>query len=131
MEFCYLHWEGYCFQQVLKKNEPYGSKVVLQLMAPLLHQGYRVIMNNWFQAQNCSISCANRLDAMGTLHQNRNGVPAETECKTEKGRIHLCLQRQANDNEMERQKDVCLISTTHDDKMVPTRVRGQGMESPR
>jgi hypothetical protein len=32
------------------KNEPYGSKVVLQLMAPLLNQGYCVIQDNWFSS---------------------------------------------------------------------------------
>jgi hypothetical protein len=29
-------------------NEPQGSKVVLELIAPLLNQGYRVTMDNWF-----------------------------------------------------------------------------------
>jgi hypothetical protein len=28
-------------------------------------------------------------------------------------------------------KDICLISTTHDNRMVPTRVQGQDMEKPR
>jgi hypothetical protein len=30
------------------KNETYGSKVVLQLMAPLRNLGYHIIMDNWF-----------------------------------------------------------------------------------
>jgi hypothetical protein len=63
---------------------------------------------------------------MGTLHQNRKGVPAEIECKTEKGRTCFSLQRRMimkwkNKN----------INTIHDDKMVPTRVRGQDMENPK
>jgi hypothetical protein len=31
---------------------------------------------------------------------------------------------------VERQKDVCLISTIHDDKMAPTRIRGEDTENP-
>jgi hypothetical protein len=36
---------GIIFDDSLK-NEPYGSKVVLQIMAFLLNQGYRIIMDN-------------------------------------------------------------------------------------
>jgi hypothetical protein len=32
---------------------------------------------------------------------------------------------------VERQKVVCLVSTTHDDKMVPSRVEGQDMQNPK
>jgi hypothetical protein len=40
MEFYYLHWAADRFDESLK-NEPYVSKV-LQLMASLLNQGYRL-----------------------------------------------------------------------------------------
>jgi hypothetical protein len=54
------------------KNEPHGSKVVLQLKAPLLNQGYRVIMDNWFSSPDLFHKlCSKLTDAMGTLHQNR------------------------------------------------------------
>jgi hypothetical protein len=32
---------------------------------------------------------------------------------------------------MEIKKDVCLLNTTHDDKMVPARNPGQDMEKPK
>jgi hypothetical protein len=36
-------WHDTIFDESLK-NEPYGSRVGLQLIAPLLNQGYRVIL---------------------------------------------------------------------------------------
>jgi hypothetical protein len=60
------------------KNEPHGSKVVLQLMAPLLNHEYHVIMDNWFPSPDLFHKpCSKQADAMGTLHQNRKGVPAD------------------------------------------------------
>jgi hypothetical protein len=60
------------------KNEPYGSNVVLQLMASLLNQGYPVIMNNWFSRPDLFYKlCSKQTDTMGTLHQNGKDVPPE------------------------------------------------------
>jgi hypothetical protein len=60
------------------KNEPYGSKVVLQLRVPLLNQGYRIIMDSWFSSPDLFHKlCSKQIDAMGTLCQNRKGAPAE------------------------------------------------------
>jgi hypothetical protein len=77
------------------KNEPYGSKVVLQLMAPRLNHGYRVIMNKWFSSPDLFIKlCSKQTDVMGTLHQNGKGVPAEIKSPKLKGRTYFSLQRQ-------------------------------------
>jgi hypothetical protein len=77
MEFFYLHWQGTIFDESLK-NEPYDLKVVLHLMAPLLNQEYRVIMDSWFSSPDLFHKlCSKQTDAMGTLHQNRKGFPAE------------------------------------------------------
>jgi hypothetical protein len=60
------------------KKKPYGSKVVLQLMVPLLKQGYCVIMENWFSSPDLFHKlCSKQTDAMGTLRQNREAFPAE------------------------------------------------------
>jgi phosphatidylserine decarboxylase len=62
---------------------------------------------------------------MGTLHQNRKGVPAEIKsAKLKKGEqvsVRLMIMKWKN------KKDICLTSTTHDE-MVPIRVQGQDME---
>jgi hypothetical protein len=68
---------------------------------------------------------------MGTLHQTRKGVPAEIKnAKLQNGervsgytdRLILMMWKD--------KKNIFLISTTHDNKMVPSWVRGQGMEKP-
>jgi hypothetical protein len=53
-------------------NEPHGSKVVLELMVPILNQGYRVTMNNWFSSPDLySKIYSKQTNAMGTLRQSR------------------------------------------------------------
>jgi hypothetical protein len=60
------------------KNEPCGSKAVLQLIAPLLNRWYGVIMDNWFSSPDLFLKLFSKQpDAMGTLCLNRKGVPAE------------------------------------------------------
>jgi hypothetical protein len=47
-------------------------------MAPLLNQGYRVIMRNQFSSPALfHTQCSKEINAMGTSRQNRKGVPAE------------------------------------------------------
>jgi type IV secretory pathway TrbL component len=83
MEFYYLHWAGYSFQPA-PKNEPYGSKVVLQLMAPVLNQVYRVIMNNWFSSLVRSFLLALRLPTQQAFINESSSV---TVCQVG----HVCL----------------------------------------
>jgi hypothetical protein len=60
------------------KSEPWGSEVVLQLMAPLLNQGYCIKMDKWFSSPDLFHKlCSKQTDAMGTLSQNRKGGSAE------------------------------------------------------
>lgn len=50
----------------------------------------------------------------------------------EKGRICVSLQRQTDDNEIERQKtDLRFISITLGNKVIPSRVQGQDVKKPR
>jgi hypothetical protein len=69
------------------KNELYGLKVVLQLMAPHLNQGYHVITDSWFSNQDLFHKlCSKQTDAMRTLHQNGKSVHAEIKiAKPKKG----------------------------------------------
>jgi hypothetical protein len=53
-------------------NEPHGPKVVLELMAPLLNQGYHVTMDNWFSSPDLYNKLySKQTDAMGTVRQSR------------------------------------------------------------
>jgi hypothetical protein len=52
-------------------NEPHGSKVLLELMAPLLNQGFRVTIDNWFSSPDLySKWYSKQTDAMGSLRQS-------------------------------------------------------------
>jgi hypothetical protein len=99
------------------KNEPYGSKVV-QLMTPLLNQGYCAIMANWFQTQICFLSCAaNRLTLWEPYIKNRMGIPAEImSAKLKEGELVSIYKDRLMIIEWINKKYICLISTTHDKK---------------
>jgi hypothetical protein len=109
----------------------YGSKVV-HLMAPLLNLGHCVIMDNWFSSPDMFHKlCSKQTDAMGTLCQNRKGVPAEIKnIKLKKVQLVSVYKDRLMITKWKNKKDVCLISTTHDAKIVPTRVEGKTWRSP-
>nr|CAD7423275.1 unnamed protein product [Timema monikensis] len=109
------------------KHESYGSKVVLELMTPLLNQGYRVTMDNWFSSSDLYNKLHNnQTGTMGTLRQNRKGVPGEIKnAKLKKGES-VAVYR--DKRMIMKWKDK--MSTTHDNKMVPARARGQETTKP-
>jgi hypothetical protein len=62
---------------------------------------------------------------MGTLHQNRKGVPAEIKsAKLKKGEHVSVYKARLMIMMWKNQKDIRLISTTHNE-LVPVRVQGQ------
>jgi hypothetical protein len=71
--------------------------------------------------------------ALGTLLQNKKSIPAATKkaiLKKEKTCVNV--QRQIDDNEIEKQKtDVHFISITLGNKEIPTGVQGQDVKKPR
>jgi hypothetical protein len=101
-------------------------------MAPLLNQGYCVIIDNWFSSPDLFHElCSKQTDVIGTLHQNRKGVPAEIKsAKLQNGERVSVYTDRLMIMKWKDKKNIFLISTTHDNKMVPSRVRGQGMEKP-
>jgi hypothetical protein len=55
-------------------------------MAPLLNQGYLVIMDNSFSSADLFYKlCSKQTATIGTFHKKRKGIPAEKERRTEKG----------------------------------------------
>jgi hypothetical protein len=66
-------------------------------MTPLLNEGYHINTDNWFPSPDLYEKlCSKQDDAMETLHQTRNSVPAELKKAKLKKREH-------NDNEIEKQ----------------------------
>jgi hypothetical protein len=108
------------------KREAIWLKVVLQLLTPLLNQGYRVIMDNWFSRPDLYHKlCSEQTDAVGTFRQNRKAFPAEIlSTKLKKGEHFSVYKERLMIMMCKDKKDICLVSTIHYDKMVPTWVRG-------
>ena len=115
------------------KDEAYGSKVVLELMSPLLNQGYMITMDNWFSSPDLFEKlCKNETDAIGTLRQNRKGVPAEIkQAKLKKGEHVSAYKDKLMIMKWKDKKDICLMSTTHDARMVSRSVRSQDLTKPK
>lgn len=58
------------------ENLPYGEKAVMQLISPLLNQGYICTMDNWFSSIPLFTELSrNYTDAIGTIRSNRIGIP--------------------------------------------------------
>lgn len=115
------------------KDEAYGSKVVLELIDPLLNQGYMVTMDNWFTSPDLFEKlCNKKTDAIGTLRQNRKGVPNEIkQAKLKKGEHVSAYKDKLMVIKWKDKKDICLMSTTHDETMVTNKVRSQDITKPK
>jgi hypothetical protein len=113
-------------------NELYGSKISLELIAPLLNDGYRVTMDNWFSSPDLySKLYSKQADDMGLLPQIRKIVPDKNKGgKIKKRRKCRSLQGQIDITKRKDKKDICLMSITHDEKLVQTRVQGQDVKKP-
>jgi hypothetical protein len=85
-------------------------------------------MDNWFQAQICSISCAAETGIMGTWRKNRKGVSAEIKsAELKKGEhVSVCKDRLMK---WKNEKDICLINFTHD-IMVQLGFKGKNWRNP-
>lgn len=58
------------------KDEMFSTKVVLQLIKPLLDKGYRVTMDNFFTSSSLfNLLVSRNTDCLGTIRINRNGIP--------------------------------------------------------
>ena len=108
------------FDEDVKDETYYGSKVVLDLVAPFLNQGYCVTMDNWFSSPDLFEKLCNRnIDAIGTLPQNRKGVPSEIKkSKLKKGEYVSAYKDKLLVMKWKDKKDICLMSTIHDEAMI-------------
>jgi hypothetical protein len=89
-------------------------------MATLLNQGYYVTMDNWFPSPELHSKLCSRLTPWGTLHQNKSRVPdeikkAKLKKKETMWQYKLILFKW-------KDKDIHLVSNTHDEKLVQIRV---------
>ena len=102
-------------------------------MAPLLNQDYFVTMDNWFSSPELFEKLRNQnTDAIGTLRQNRKGVPSEIKkSKLKKGEYVSAYKDKLLVMKWKDKKDICLMSTIHDEAMIEKEYRGQRIKKPK
>jgi hypothetical protein len=90
-------------------------------------------MDSWFSSLGLFYKlCSKQTDAMETFHQNRKGVPPEIRSTKLKTGEHVSVYKdRSGEVKWKNEKDICLVSTTHDDKMVPIGVQGLDIEKPK
>ena len=121
------------FDENLKEETYYGPNVVLELMTPLLNQGYCVTMDNRFSSPYLFEKlCNQNTDAVGSLHLKRKGVPSEIKkAKLKKGEYICMYKDKLFVMKWKDKKDMCLMSTTHDETVIEMECRGQTINKPK
>jgi hypothetical protein len=125
--FYYLQWVGYCLWRVPKKWTVW-LKSSSTTNGSSTESGIPCNHGQLVFKPRCVPQVVQQTDwRYGNLASKQEIKSA----KLKKG-VHGSVYRETNDNEVEKQKNMfVLLSITHDDKMVPSRVWGQDMESPR
>lgn len=93
-----------------------STSVVLELVQPLLHKGYRLFMDNWFNSPTLARYLkTNGTDCVGTLRSSRCGVPPLIQqANLQKGQV---IARHSGDMcvmAWQDKKKIMTISTCHD-----------------
>ena len=105
------------------------EKVVLHLMLPLLDQGYKLYMDNWYSSIRLYLYLRHRqTNACGTIRQNRcpvpvrNSAPAQNQVSAFSTENVVCFK-------YKDKRNVNIITTMHSETSVPVPPRGRpGME---
>lgn len=107
-------------------DEPVSSRVVLELMHPLLNQGYCIFLDNYYNSVNLSNTLAKyRTDSVGTMRINRKGIPLQIKKQKLKKGDHVAMfRKKLMVLKWRDKKDITMISSTHDNAMQLVKIRG-------
>ena len=104
---------------------PVTSRIVLSLMDPLLGKGYCLYTDNFYTSPTLAdklVDC--ETDTVGTVRVTRKDVPAKIkEAKLKKGETVAAYRKKSMVLKWKDKKDVCVLSTLHDDSMVQVKSR--------
>jgi len=117
---------------LISRDTPKGTAIVLKLTEPLLHKGYTLWMDNYYNSpplakflKSCNTDC------VGTIRINRKGMPKKLqESKLQKGEAvaqhsgPICVLRWRD------KKDVTMISTYHGAEFQSVVKRGKEKQKP-
>lgn len=103
-----------------------GTRIVLELCHDLLHQEYKVYVNNWYTSiELANILCTCKTDIVSTMRQQRLGVPSDI--KTTPLNRGQCIARYNNKIMLLKwrdKRDVLFLSTVHGAGMIEKGKRG-------
>ena len=106
-------------------NLPVTSRIVFSLMDPLLGKGYRLYTDNFYTSPTLVdkvVDC--ETDTDGTVRVTRKDVPAKIKnTKLKKGEIVAAYRKKSVLLKWKDKKNVCVLSTLHDDSMVNVKSR--------
>ena len=104
---------------------PVSSRIVFTLMDPLLGQGFCLYTDNFYTSPTLADALVdNETDTVGTLRIARKDVPKKIkEAKLKKGEKVAAFRKKSVVLKWKDKKDVCVLSTLHDDSMVTVKSR--------
>lgn len=109
-----------------------SSRIVLELCHDLFHQGYKLYLDNWYTSiQLADKLCEYRTDMIGTMRQNRIGIPLDIKTTTlKKGQWIARYKNKMMIFKWRDKRDVLLISTIHGTNMIQKEKRGTIITKP-
>lgn len=114
------------------KALPISSQVVMTLVKTLLNKGYTLTTDNFYTSpQLADILVANKTDIYGTVRLNRKEMPpAIKDVKLKKGEVVAFRRGKVMTLRWKDKKDVTLLSTIHNAKMLQITKRDKVKEKP-
>nr|CAH7726170.1 unnamed protein product [Callosobruchus chinensis] len=113
-------------------DEPVASRIVLSLADSLLNKGHCLFLDNFYSSPDLAQKLAGqRTDCVGTMRINRKGIPVEIKAKKlEKGESIAMFTKKQMIMKWKDKKDVIMISSIHDNKIVEIEKRGKIIKKP-
>ena len=113
---------------------PITTRIVLSLMDPLLGKGYCLYTDNFYTSPTLAdmlVDC--NTDTIGTVKVARKDVPAKIkDAKLKKGEVVAAYRKKSMVLKWKDKKDVCVLSTLHDDSMMQVKSRrGKEVNKPK
>nr|CAH7723798.1 unnamed protein product [Callosobruchus chinensis] len=113
-------------------DEPVASRIVLSLADSLLNKGHCLFLDNFYSSPDLAQKLAGqRTDCVGTMRINRKGFPVEINTKKlEKEESIAMFTKKQMIMKWKDKKDVIMISSIHDNKIVEIEKRGKIIKKP-
>ncbi|CAH2002110.1 unnamed protein product [Acanthoscelides obtectus] len=113
-------------------EQPIAARIVLSLCDSLLNKGHCLFLDNFYTSPHLVEELTKRrTDCVGTMRINRKGIPQDI--KTKKNRKRgVCgyVQKKVMIIKWKDKKDITMISTLHDNRMVEIEKRDKKIQKP-